>query len=205
MLKDQGKNDSAVRVCSATAWEVHQVRTQILLHTPNDRPSAYLEIGAFRGGSLWNYGGALLPGSLLIAVDKPLLHAGDQLADVAHRLRHAGGYRVEIVTGDSHDEVTLQRVAELAGHEVDGVDVLLIDGDHSPAGCQKDLEMYTPLVRAGGLVILHDVGSPCGGAKAPAAELSAVLSGLHPVWREWATGRRSLLVQEWAGYGMFWM
>jgi cephalosporin hydroxylase len=39
------------------------------------------------------------------------------------------------------------------------LDVLFIDGDHSYEGAKKDFEMYSPLVRTGGLVLMHDVSS----------------------------------------------
>ncbi len=35
-------------------------------------------------------------------------------------------------------------------------DVVFIDGDHSYAGCQRDVERFAPLVRDGGRLILHD-------------------------------------------------
>lgn len=36
------------------------------------------------------------------------------------------------------------------------VDLVFIDGDHSPEGCREDWEVWHPLVRAGGLVAFHD-------------------------------------------------
>jgi cephalosporin hydroxylase len=37
------------------------------------------------------------------------------------------------------------------------VDVLHIDGDHSYEGVRADWRMYSPLVRPGGLVLIHDI------------------------------------------------
>lgn len=37
------------------------------------------------------------------------------------------------------------------------IDVLLIGGDHSYGGCLADLVNYVPLVRPGGIVLVHDV------------------------------------------------
>jgi predicted O-methyltransferase YrrM len=42
----------------------------------------------------------------------------------------------------------------LAGREID---FLFIDGDHTYEGVKSDFEMYSPLVRAGGLVAFHDI------------------------------------------------
>lgn len=37
------------------------------------------------------------------------------------------------------------------------MDFLFIDGDHAYEGVKADFEMYSPLVRKGGLVALHDI------------------------------------------------
>jgi predicted O-methyltransferase YrrM len=37
------------------------------------------------------------------------------------------------------------------------LDLLLIDGDHTLEGCLSDLELYAPLVRPGGIILVHDV------------------------------------------------
>jgi predicted O-methyltransferase YrrM len=37
------------------------------------------------------------------------------------------------------------------------VDLLFIDGDHRYSRVKKDFEMYAPLVRTGGVVLLHDI------------------------------------------------
>lgn len=37
-------------------------------------------------------------------------------------------------------------------------DFILIDGDHSEQGIKTDLELYWPLLRDGGVMIMHDVG-----------------------------------------------
>jgi predicted O-methyltransferase YrrM len=43
------------------------------------------------------------------------------------------------------------------------VDFLFIDGDHSYEGVKSDFEMYSGLVRPGGLIVFHDI---CKHAKA---------------------------------------
>ena len=37
------------------------------------------------------------------------------------------------------------------------VDFLFIDDDHSYEGVKKDFEMYSPLVRKGGIIAFHDI------------------------------------------------
>lgn len=55
----------------------------------------------------------------------------------------------------SHDIDTLKLVSdELNGF---GADVLFIDGDHSYEGCLEDFNMYSPLVKKGGIIVFHDI------------------------------------------------
>jgi predicted O-methyltransferase YrrM len=42
------------------------------------------------------------------------------------------------------------------------IDLLFIDGDHTYEGVKKDWEMYSPLVRSGGLIVFHDVAGNYG-------------------------------------------
>lgn len=37
------------------------------------------------------------------------------------------------------------------------IDVLFIDGDHRYAGAKADFDLYSPLVRSGGLIAFHDI------------------------------------------------
>ena len=37
------------------------------------------------------------------------------------------------------------------------LDFLFIDGDHTYEGVKKDFEMYSPLVRNGGIIAFHDI------------------------------------------------
>lgn len=55
---------------------------------------------------------------------------------------------------DSHDPYTKTRLVEGAYGEFD---FLFIDGDHSLKGVTQDFEMYSPLVRKGGIIALHDI------------------------------------------------
>jgi len=40
------------------------------------------------------------------------------------------------------------------------VDIVFVDGDHSPEGCLGDLEVWMPSIMSGGYIIFHDYGSP---------------------------------------------
>jgi len=43
-----------------------------------------------------------------------------------------------------------------------GADLLFIDGGHALDVVRKDVELYVPLVKSGGVVVFHDFSSECG-------------------------------------------
>jgi len=57
----------------------------------------------------------------------------------------------KLIVGDSHHERIYNQVKDKK------FDILFIDGDHSYAGCKKDFEMYSPLVKDRGLILMHDI------------------------------------------------
>jgi len=63
----------------------------------------------------------------------------------------------KVIIGDSHDSNTLSELVEHLGGR--RIDALILDGDHSITGIDADLGMYGPLVRPGGVILLHDIAS----------------------------------------------
>jgi predicted O-methyltransferase YrrM len=115
------------------------------------RPSRVCEIGTSGAGTLYLLTRVSAPDALVISVDLSIpLHTS------ALRARFGRpGQRLVSLEGDSHDDRTLSRLERL----LDGnqLDVLFIDGDHTYEGVRSDFERYGKLVRAGGLIALHDV------------------------------------------------
>ena len=65
---------------------------------------------------------------------------------------------IRLVRGDSSDINTKDQLVEkLYGSKID---LLFIDGDHSYQAVKKDFELYSPLVRKGGIVVFHDIINP---------------------------------------------
>ena len=92
-----------------------------------------IEIGVLRGGLTYLYGPIL---KQVIGIDNKV--TGNN-----------------IITGSSHKKTTFDAVSrELAGKLAD---VLFIDGDHSYEGARMDFEMYSKLVRKGGIIAFHDI------------------------------------------------
>jgi predicted O-methyltransferase YrrM len=134
------------------------------------RPCRVCEIGTYLGGTLWFLARASDPGAVIVSLDTDApLFARMQRARLA-----APRQRLISLEGDSHDPAVLERMRAEIGHEA--LDVLFIDGDHTYEGVKHDFEMYSPLVKEGGLIALHDIN---GGSRG-----SGPLSGDVP--RYWA-------------------
>jgi cephalosporin hydroxylase len=121
-------------------------------------PATVLEIGTYRGGTLFIHSRLATPDATLISIDLP----GSPLGRI-WRWAHTPifnrftrrGQNLHLLRADSHHRETQSRVSELLkGRQVD---LLFIDGDHSYAGVRADFEMYSPFVCPGGVVAFHDI------------------------------------------------
>jgi len=63
--------------------------------------------------------------------------------------------KIYLIQGDSHSIETLRKIEVILRDN--SVDFLFIDGDHSYEEVKKDFEMYSPLVRKGGIIAFHDI------------------------------------------------
>jgi hypothetical protein len=102
-----------------------------------------VEVGSFDGGTLWAWQ-QICP--RVVGVDLPPPGHEDTV-----RLNSLG---CQVVCGDSHAPATLERLTGILDRPVD---MLFIDGDHTYDGVKADYEMYSPLVRPGGLIGFHDI------------------------------------------------
>jgi cephalosporin hydroxylase len=127
-----------------------------------------VEIGSDAGGTLWAWQQL---GARVIGVDKPGAGFNSGLA--------LNDHGCEIVYGDSHDPLTRQALLGLLKGRP--VDVLFIDGDHSYNGVRADYEMYAPLVRAGGVIGLHDI---CDHPRVPQCKVKAFWDSLDVPGKE---------------------
>lgn len=145
-----------------------------------------IEIGVYEGSSAVMFCRALGPEAELHLIDPFVdehgwaLRAGWQATPAATRLavrRHARrGPKICWHIARSQD----------VGRAWDGpaVDLVFIDGDHSPEGCREDWDMWHPHVRSGGSVAFHDarLGLPGGeGGPGPTAVVAELFrSGAPP-------------------------
>lgn len=110
------------------------------------RPSRYLEIGTFRGGS------ALLVAAAFEAGDNDAtLTCVDPSPQIAPEHWERLAPRTRLLTAASPD--ILPEAARLAGG---AFDLVLIDGDHSERGVVRDAEGVLPFVAPGAHILFHD-------------------------------------------------
>lgn len=138
-----------------------QMRTEILeLCTMLKKRDAksLLEIGTASGGTLFLFSKVAASDANIISINLPSGNLDAwclKYRDMLYGAFATGGQKMHLLKANSHDAATLQNVnKKLAGAKLD---FLFIDGDHSYDGVKKDFEMYSPLVKKGGLIGFHDI------------------------------------------------
>lgn len=119
-------------------------------------PTNVLEIGSLYGGTLW-YWSHLPTIKRLVAVDLPSDWA--QVRDGVREARtHWADWFAHLdfhdLQADSHQPELVEQVRGLLDGDL--FDVAFIDGDHTYRGVKRDFELWSPLVKPGGIVAFHD-------------------------------------------------
>lgn len=121
-------------------------------------PVTVLEIGTAQGGTLFLWTRLAQPHATIVSIDLPggKFGGGYSTRRVPVYRRFAGKrQKLHLLREDSHAQPTFDRVKTLFGETP--VDLLFIDGDHTYEGVKKDWEMYSSLVRPGGIIAFHDI------------------------------------------------
>lgn len=130
---------------SQDGWELGMA----LIAVADLSPAVVVEIGCDRGGSLYAWR----------SVAERVL--GITTADNSYETGGSGEplepHGAEVLFDDSHYSRSLDWL--IVALDDAPVDALVIDGDHTEAGVRADLADYGPLVRPGGLILLHDIGT----------------------------------------------
>lgn len=122
------------------------------------KPTTIVEIGTYKGGTLACWAAVAPPPAHIVSIDLPPPWENREAIAASVARAHTmlrPSQRLTTISADSHDSDTLARLKEaLAGAPLD---VLWIDGDHTYEGVSRDVQMYGPLVRPGGIIALHDI------------------------------------------------
>lgn len=116
-----------------------------------------LEIGTFRGGTLFVFARLSQSDATLISLDLPSSRFGTlsrRIQEPLFKRFTRGEQRLLLLREDSHAEQTRSKVA---GALKGPLDFLFIDGDHTYEGVKADFQMYSPFVRKGGMIGFHDI------------------------------------------------
>jgi|SRR5579862_577181 len=151
-LRWAGDNLRMTQASDEILWLLGVVRQQ--------RPRTVVEIGTDQGGTLFLWPYAAADDALLVALDIRSLGVLGRWSPYAivRRALALQEQRVELLMPvDSHDPRTVERLERiLAGRPVD---FLFIDADHTYDGVRRDFELFSPLVRPGGIIAFHDVSA----------------------------------------------
>lgn len=112
-----------------------------------------IEIGTYLGGTL--IGWSRITKTLLISVDIP--QGYNQKRQKLYKSLSYPTLNPEIITLQEDSQVisTVDKVRQILQDRK--VDILFIDGDHQYNGVKKDFELWSPLVRSGGVIVFHDI------------------------------------------------
>jgi predicted O-methyltransferase YrrM len=122
------------------------------------KPKAVLEIGTANGGTLFLWSMVARSGATIVSVDLPGGPFGGGFPEWKATFYKSFGRsnrRICLVRGDSHSPTTLHKVKGILGAQK--LNFLFLDGDHSYKGVKAYFDMYSPLVRKGGIVAFHDI------------------------------------------------
>jgi predicted O-methyltransferase YrrM len=147
------------------------------------RPKTVVEIGTYRGGTLFAWCQVADPEAMLISIDLPGgLFGGGYSRREARAFKEFALPDQELHTlrRDSQKPRTLEKVRSLLQGRT--IDFLMIDGDHTYKGIKRDWELYEPMTSPDGLIALHDI------LEHPAQPLCEV----DKLWTELAPQHRSV-------------
>ena len=146
------------------AGQVPSELEELLQYLRDYKFNSFLEIGTFLGGTLFVWPYICSDNATIVTVDLPYSVS-------KHRGVSSNGYPsfrkmlfkkfkranqcIIPLQENSHSEVTRDKVKNIFNGQV--IDALLIDGDHSAEGAAQDFELYAPLVRKGGIILIHDI------------------------------------------------
>jgi predicted O-methyltransferase YrrM len=104
---------------------------------------------------------------------------------------------LEFIRFDSHKASTKAKLCNILGGSSPTIDLLFIDGDHTYKGVKQDYEMYSPLVKKGGMIVFHDI---CDHPAMPDVEVMKY-------WKEVKRGKKTvefidLKDKTWGGIGV---
>lgn len=133
------------------------------------QPRTVLEIGVWHGGTLRVWLENAAPHATVVAVDPahltPENYEGWRKPDTM------------LIVGEGRSEDLTGLIGARAPY-----DWVFIDGDHSAAAVRFDVALALPLIRPGGLILLHDITAAGYPPLAPRIAYEDLRAAGHPGW-----------------------
>lgn len=136
------------------------------------RPENIIEIGSANGGTLFLFSGVSSEEARIIGIDLPCGRFRRTYSIIRRWLFQSfvnRNKKMRLIEKHSQKKSTLKAVE--ACLKDNKADFLFIDGDHSYEGVKKDYELYSPLIKDGGLICFHDIVRHPEGIVAHAADV----------------------------------
>lgn len=117
-----------------------------------------LEIGTARGGTLYLFAQVASSNARIISLDMPSgkFGGGYENFKIPFYTNFAQkNQRIFLIRADSHSPSSLSTVKSILKEQK--LDFLFIDANHTYESVKKDFQMYSSLVRKGGLIAFHDI------------------------------------------------
>jgi predicted O-methyltransferase YrrM len=178
--------------------QVDEEFKELLELVKEENPEVVMEIGTMDGGTLYGWTNVSTP-DLAISLDLPEGKFGGGYPEEKGKLYREFSEKTnfELVRANSHDPSTKENIKELL--EDRKIDFLFIDGDHTYEGVKQDFEMYSDLVRDGGVIAFHDI---CDHPNNPDCNVDRFWKEISQKYES-----RELIKdsdQGWAGIGIIW-
>jgi cephalosporin hydroxylase len=141
--------------------------TELLKEYVKLKPSSFIEIGSMYGWSLQHFIHYSEEGSIGIAIDLPVRYfvgshdwrvekQESNYKNVWPKWAKEKKCKLYLLSCSSYDPETAIKAKEiLKGNKID---FLFIDGDHRYEAIKEDYNLYSSLVRQGGIIAFHDIG-----------------------------------------------
>lgn len=139
-------------------WQYEEEFLNLLEQYYKLKPTYIMEIGTANGGTLFASCKLASKDATIISVDLPGGAFGGGYPDwkvPIYQEFSKTGQNLNLIRASSHEAQTVQKVKDIL--KGNSLDYLFIDGDHSYDGVKKDFDLYSPLVKKGGIIVFHDI------------------------------------------------
>ena len=143
-----------------SAKQVFYEITELANTVKESDPKIIMEIGTYRGGTLFLWCNLNDTVTDVISVDLPdnfLTHPYSFVRRIFYKRNFLlnKSKKLFLLPYNSQIKTTRDKVEDILKDRK--IDFLFIDGDHSYKGVQKDFELYLPLMKKGGIIAFHDI------------------------------------------------